>query len=112
MWVIKRPIADLETKPWPHYEADNLLSPDSRNIALYLTRVKINGKEVEYQCSLDDIIEPSLRDLDPPIYIRVSRPLKDDSKIDLIPLDKFYQHTGNYGVSLNAAPDYGYSEHA
>lgn len=75
-------------------------------MVLYLTRTKINGKEVEHQVSLDEITEPSINDINPMIYLRVSRPLKDDSKIDVIDLGKFYNNTQYQGLSFNITPDY------
>ena len=48
MWAVKRPIANLEQKPWPVYESEQLLSPDTRNTVFYLTRYKVNGKEYEH----------------------------------------------------------------
>ena len=47
MWAIKRPIKDLESKDWPEYNSEELLSPENRNTFIYLTRYKINGKEIE-----------------------------------------------------------------
>lgn len=44
------------------------------------------------------------------IYLRISRPLKDDTKIDLINSTSFYDLTNHYGISINVTPDYGYNE--
>lgn len=40
MWVIKRPIKDLESRKWPEYNHDTLLSSESRNNVFYLTKCK------------------------------------------------------------------------
>ncbi len=79
MWTVKRPIKDLESKPWPELDAESLLSSETRNTILYLTRYKINGKDHEKQMSLDDISESSADDVNPIIYLRISRPLKGDA---------------------------------
>ncbi len=36
MWVIKKPMKDLETKPWPVYDPETLLAQETRNVILYV----------------------------------------------------------------------------
>ncbi len=72
----------------------------------------INGKEVAHQYSLDDLLDTSAREINPEIYVRLARPLKDDSQIDLIDLNSFYKHNENHGLSLNVSPDYTFNENS
>ena len=51
MWVIKRPIKDLEAKPWPSYDPASLLEEEGRGTVIYITRAKLNGKEFNHQAS-------------------------------------------------------------
>jgi hypothetical protein len=88
MWVIKRPIKDLESKPWPRYDTQALLSDETRNVIIYVSHGKIGDKPVEYQTSsLDDICEPNLNDLNPMIYLRLSRPLRPDTNLQPIGIE-------------------------
>ena len=77
-----------------------------------MSRVSINGKEVIQQHSLEDLVEPSARDINPEIYVRLSKPLKEDAQIDLLDLKAFYQQTSNHGLSINISPDYTFNEHS
>jgi hypothetical protein len=43
MWVIKSPIKELESKPWPAYDSASLLEEESRGTVIYITKTKING---------------------------------------------------------------------
>ena len=45
MWVIKRPIKDLENKTLPEIDSQTLLIDEARGAVQYVTKVKINGKE-------------------------------------------------------------------
>lgn len=110
MWVIKRPMRDLESKPWPAYDPETLLSSETRNVVLYINKTLINGKEFNHQCSLDELIKPSISDVNPMIYLRLARPLKEDAQLDALSLDSFYLQTNFNGVTLSLTPDYGYSE--
>jgi hypothetical protein len=47
MFAIKRPIKDLESKPWPEYDLSQLLSDEQRGLANYHVHYKINGKDIE-----------------------------------------------------------------
>lgn len=44
MWVIKRPLKELESKPWPEYRSKELLTEETRNSVLYLTHYKLNDQ--------------------------------------------------------------------
>jgi hypothetical protein len=76
MWVIKRPIKDLEAKPWPSYDPTSLLEEEGRGTVIYITRAKLNGKEFNHQASLEELYDPSEHNLNPLIYLRLARPLK------------------------------------
>ena len=88
-----------------------MLSEDPKNSVLYLTRTKINNQEIKLQLTLDDICEDNAsRDMNPLIYLRVNRPLKEDAKMDLINLEQFYTLSKYNGVSLRVTPDYTFNE--
>ena len=53
MWVIKRPIKDLEAKPWPVIDEEALLSQEARGVALYIAHYKVNGKDQELSLTLE-----------------------------------------------------------
>jgi hypothetical protein len=91
MWAIKRPIKDLESKPWPEYDSASFLEEESRGTVQYISRYKINGKDQELYSSLEEIEEASLNDLNPMIYLRVSRAMKPDSVMDAIQISNFYE---------------------
>lgn len=55
-------------------------------------------------------MEPSPNDMNPVIFMRISRPLRDYSKIEFINTQLFYEQTQHYGISLNVTPDYGFNE--
>jgi len=48
LWAIKRPLGDLESRPWPVYNAEELLAApeEARSTSIYIAKSKINGKEV------------------------------------------------------------------
>lgn len=112
LWAIKRPVLDLESKPWPVYNPEELLAApeEARQTSLYISKVKINGKEVESQLSLDDICEDDLsRDLNPLVYLRLARPLKDGATLQLVELDKIYGLSSSNGLTVRVTPDYCHS---
>ena len=51
-----------------------------------------------------------MNDLHPLVWLRVTRPLRDDSKLDLINLSAFYEQTNHFGLSVNVTPDYGFED--
>lgn len=42
--------------------------------------------------------------------MRLNKPLKDDTKIDIINLAQFYDPTDNFGLGVTLTPDYGFNE--
>lgn len=42
--------------------------------------------------------------------MRINKPLKDDTKIDIINIGAFYGPTDNFGLGMTFTPDYGYKE--
>ncbi len=65
---------------------------------------------MNHQCSLDELKNYSVLDINPQIYLRLARPLKDDVTLDTLDLDKFYERTNYNGISINMTPDYGFNE--
>jgi len=53
-----------------------------------------------------------LLDLNPEIYLRLSRPLKEGALINLINIESFYAHLSTNGLSIRISPDYGFNEKA
>lgn len=82
MFVVKRPIKDLESKPWPEIDTSNLLIEEQRGSPIYHSKMKVGEKVIEKIASLDEILEDSIDDLVPRIYLRLSRPLKEEAVIE------------------------------
>jgi len=48
MFAFKRPIKDLESKPWPDFDLPALLTEEQGGQPFYYARFKSNGKDVTY----------------------------------------------------------------
>ena len=110
MFVVKRPIKDLESKPWPEIDTSNLLIEEQRGSPIYLSKIKVGEKIIEKIATLDEIIEDSIDDVVPRIYLSLSRHLKDEAVIEPLQIALFYEQSSTYGLSANITPDYGFSE--
>lgn len=77
-FAVKRPVRELEAKPWPEYDAETMLKDEYNEKPRYYSRVKINGKEVVCSKSYEEVVEPSEEDLNPVVYIRLTNSLRDD----------------------------------
>mmetsp|Transcript_9577 Transcript_9577/g.9206 ORF Transcript_9577/g.9206 Transcript_9577/m.9206 type:complete len:97 (-) Transcript_9577:1027-1317(-) len=84
MWAIKRPLKDLESKPWPEYNTQSLLVEEGNGSVQYLTKYKVNGKDQTHTLSLQEVIEPSTNDVNPMIYMRLTKPVKPEVDVEYI----------------------------
>jgi hypothetical protein len=113
--VIKCPIEDLPSREWPDldalaqeiFEIDGKAESGAADCThkgitssrtgkevqgpLYHTRCLINHEEIEYNLEESSIFKGTENNLNPLIYFRVARPMKEGAKLPSIALEKYYQ---------------------
>lgn len=124
-FAIKCQIADIESKEWPDLEAlardfvdyENTSNDqkvdcnvNGKNITgpKYLSFSKINGDNQVLNISEKNVFVPSQYDINPLIYYRIARPLKQGAKLPLIDLKNYYKGSSAYGVDLTVEHDVEY----
>ena len=105
MLAFKQEINEIESKEWPAYSDD--IFDSSETESTYLARVKVNSKDTDKTLTLDQVIQPTQLDLNPMIYVRLCKPLKEGQVLDPIQLKNFYPQKKTWGLSVSATPYYG-----
>lgn len=82
---------------------------ETRGTQIYVSKFKINGKEHELRYNhMDEVEDINEHDLNPIVYLRLSRPMRPEAQIPLINLSNFYEQTNVVGLSFNVTPDYSF----
>lgn len=66
----------------------------------YVAVSKINGDELSVNLSENAFLNPSIYDLNPLIYYRLRRPLKEDAELPLLDPAIFYKESADYGIEI------------
>jgi hypothetical protein len=119
-FAIKCPIKDIPSLEWPDLEAlekeivdqeapkaDKLVHKQFSSIEgpLYYSKCIINNEEIEITQSASTIFSETKHDLNPIIYLRINKPLKQDCVMPSISLEKYYKQGESHGIALEIIPD-------
>ena len=111
VYATKYEIKDLESKEWPKIDERELLSDKKSSYPVYKTNCVIGDKK------LSQIEEKELGvfmrcayDLDPLIFYRITRDLKEGKELPEIDLSKFYPLSEKKGLYIEIQPDYQFEK--
>lgn len=81
------------------------ITQDEIKGARYYTQTIINGDDFEVSLSEKGINQPNIFDINPLIYYRLRKPLKDGAKLPSIDLKTYFKETASYGLDLTIQPN-------
>ena len=114
IWATKNPISNIQTKTFPVLKYDDLID-SSKPLALTCTSCKNNCTQSAYSsCTDKDPLvlceecfkKPRKLNLIPAIYLRITKPFKNDSQIPKLALADYYEKMIEYGLSIKVKPGY------
>ena len=111
VYATKYYIESIQTKEWPEIDADSILEetkehhePEYRaynSIDNEMATPGVKTNEIE-------IFEKESHDINPLIFYRLSRPLKDNKYPPELNLEKYHEKSKYYGIRIEADPDYSF----
>jgi hypothetical protein len=113
-FTTKTLIKDIENKEWPALDPDEFLQKEASEDfkALYVAH-NTNGEEKIIPIPKSDehsVFKPEEHDINPVIFYRLSRPLKDKVSLPSLNLDKYFEKTENHGFKIEVTPDYSFEK--
>ena len=77
---------------------------------IYLAHNTDGEKKIEPmpESNEPDIFSPETTDINPLIYYRLSKPLKEDATLPDLDLTKYFEKTEAFGLKVTMSPDYTY----
>ena len=77
----------------------------------YIANLKIGDKPVpKIELTEKEFKNSNQYDLDPLIFYRINKPLKEGKELPVINLTDFYEQTDKKGLSIELSPDYSYQK--
>ena len=111
IYATKYYIKDIEGKEWPEFDSEDLLEeskePTPPN---YIASIKVNNEKVQPppKYNENEIFEKEVYDMNPLIFYRLARPLKDTKSLPELDLEKYHEKSDLYGLRVEADPDYSF----
>jgi hypothetical protein len=112
-YATKEWIEDIPGKEWPEFDETQLLQDkDDESYPKYVTNIIIDDEKlVPYpQTSEEGIFVKEAHDLNPLIFYRLARPLKDDAELPALTLSNYQKRAEIFGFKVELTPDYSYEK--
>jgi hypothetical protein len=113
-YVTKTMIKDIENKEWPAVDPDEFLEKEAgESFKVIYAAHNVHGEEKIVPVPKSDehsIFKPEEHDMNPLVFYRLSRPLKDKTTLPSLHLDKYFEKTENHGFKIEITPDYSYEK--
>ena len=112
-YATKAPISNIQDKEWPEIDEDEMLKSDEDSTYPKYVAHNIHGESKILPIPKSDdpsIFKPELHDMNPFIFYRLARPLKEEAKLPSLVLSKYYEESEFTGLKLEIIPDYSYEK--
>ena len=113
-YVTKTFIKDIPLKEWPEVDGDELLEKEAgeefRPVYLAHNMSGENNIFPTPKSSEDTIFEHEGHDINPLIFYRLSRPLKDKAPLPYLKLGSYFEETEHFGLKIEVVPDYSFEK--
>lgn len=110
-YATKYYIEDIQGKTWPEVNASELLEESKDHFEpSYLASVEVDDEKLVPMPETTDygIFEKEAHDINPLIFFRITRPIKDDQSLPKLKLVDFFPRTELFGIKVEADPDYSF----
>lgn len=112
-YATKAPINSIQDKEWPEIDEDELLKSEEDTTYPKYVAHNIHGENKILPIPKSDeaaIFKPEAHDMNPLIFYRLARPLKEEAKLPSLSLSKYYQESEFSGLKIEITPDYSYEK--
>lgn len=113
-YVTKTYIKDIPSKEWPEIDANEFLEKevDEEFKPIYIAHNMNEADKIipSPKSSEDTIFEKEDHDINPLIYFRLSRKLKEKAQLPFLTLNKYFEVTENHGLKIEVTPDFSYEK--
>lgn len=104
-------IEDIQGKEWPEFDASDILEETKEHCdPTYVAVLNVDSNSIlpKPKTSEDGIFEKENDDMNPLIYYRVARPVRDDKSLPELKLENYHKKTELFGIKVEADPDYSF----
>jgi hypothetical protein len=112
-FVTKYYIEDIQGKEWPEINDSDVLEETKEETAPeYVAWTIIDNEAVVPRPKTNElhIFETETHDINPIIFYRLARPLKEGSALPNLDLAKYHKRTELFGIRVEADPDYSFEK--
>lgn len=112
-FATKYHIEDIQGKDWPEIDASAVLEETKDQCdPEYVAWTVVDGDNVLPRPKSNEvhIFETETHDINPIIFYRLARPLRDDSSLPYFDLTKYHKRTELFGIRVEADPDYSFQK--
>jgi hypothetical protein len=74
----------------------------------YFSYSKINGDEQKLNLCETEFMNPSIFDINPLVYYRIKKPLKEGARLPIIDLTNFFNESADHGINFEVVPSVEY----
>ncbi len=74
----------------------------------YFSYSKINGDEQKVNLSEGEFMKPSIFDLNPLVYYRIKKPLKEGARLPRLDSSNFFNESADHGIDFEVVPSLQY----
>jgi hypothetical protein len=110
-YATKYYVEDIQGKEWPQFDSNDILEETKEHCEpTYRAILNVDGEIVvpNPKTNEDGIFEKEYDDINPLIYYRVARPIKDGKSLPALKLENYHKKTELFGIKVEADPDYSF----
>jgi hypothetical protein len=104
---MSKDLIDLEGNSHGDIECEINKKPIDTGIR-YFSYSKINGDEQKVNLCESEFMNPSIFDINPLVYYRIKKPLKEGARLPIIDLSDFYNESADHGINFEVVPSVEY----
>jgi hypothetical protein len=112
-YATKYYIEDIQSKNWPELKPKEILEDTKAEFEpSYLSNVNVSGESIKPMAETNEegIFERESHDINPLIFYRITKPIKDGASLPELKLEDYHKKTDMFGIRIEADPDYSFQK--